>query len=209
MSRKSKKIKWLLIAEIIVFYMSLLNLLSHVRALAPYRVITEDVLLTAEDFQSFRSPEVFGTNGVLSFGNETDGEVEGYQCQLVLSDLGGLSVCFEIDCPAAYAGNVLTVDLFNAQAGYDSSEQEEQTSLLAGWNTVEIALAPGENAPDTAQLRIFTTQPAQYEVRDLQVYGHDLLPKVTPSMVGFTIAMGALLCGTIFVDIRNKRGESP
>lgn len=205
---KQRKIKWFLIVESIVFYFSLLNLISHARGPAQYEVQWDTPLVQMESFQPFFDMGVSITENCLPIVNPNDGTAAGYQCEMSLQDVGAIYVQFKIDCPAEQAGSMLIVDLYNGEAGYDSPEQEQQVILQAGINDFQVELIPGEHAPTQGFLRIFTTNQVEYQISNLEVYNGVALPKVTLPMQWATVISGVLLAGTAAYVLQvMKHGE--
>lgn len=191
--RKRFRLKILLIFEAVVCYMALLNIVSHMRVPQQYGPATDAPLVGVSDFIGFDGG---GTEKGLLLENQTPGTAVGYQSELTLSGLDSIYLSFSVDCPAEYAGGLLTVDLYNYESNYDSMEQEYQISLKAGTNEVEFIFKPGEWAPEKAQLRIFTLDAADYEVRNFQAYQGTLLPKVSFAMIAVPVVCFAVLCLT-------------
>lgn len=194
--RKRFRLKILLIFEAVVCYMALLNIVSHVRGPQNYVVLTDTPLVSVSDFTGFDGG---GTEQGLLLENQTPGTVVGYQANLALNGLDSIYLSFSVDCPAEYAGGVLIVDLYNYESGYDSPEQEYQIVLHEGINEAAFSLSPGENAPEQGQLRLFTTDGAGYELKELQVYQEQPLPAVTGTMVTVTSILVAITTVTAFV----------
>ena len=201
-------LKWLLILEIIIFYLSFLNVVSHVRGPDSYRLNTDAPLLLAMDFQSFSDMGISRPDSSLPLLNPTAGAAAGYQAELPLDDLLGVSVCFQIDCPEDEAGSTVTIDLYNFEAGYDSPEQETQVVLQAGLNEISTLLSPGESAPEQAQLRIFTLDEAHYEITGLEIWEQIRQPKITPGMVAVPIVVGALFLATLLMRWHIRRADA-
>jgi len=194
-SRNTKR-SWLgrlMVVEIIVCYMAVLTLVSHVRGPEKYRIAAESPLLAAEEFTSFAGE---AAGGELRLENDASGAAVGYSAKLSLKDLEGIHVAFQTDCPAEYAGGTLYVDLYDFEAGYDNAEQEYRLTLEQGINTADFTLHPGESAPDDAQLRFFTLDPAGYDVEGLAVSPVEALPKVSPAMTAAAISCFAVLAAT-------------
>lgn len=193
---RNKKRDWLrrlIVVELIVCYMAVLTLVSHVRGPEKYRVDTETSLLTRKDFVSFSGEEAGNT---FRFDNDASGTAVGYSAELSLQDLKGIHVSFQLDCPVEYVGGTLYVDLYNFETGYDNAEQEFALSLEPGVNTVGFTLDPGESAPDHVQLRFFTLDPAGYDIKELAVSRVETLPKVSMGMAIVTAACFVLLGST-------------
>lgn len=204
--RKRFRLKILLIFEAVVCYMALLNIVSHMRAPQQYGPATDAPLVSVSDFTGFDGG---GTEQGLLLENQAPGTAVGYQAELTLSGLDSIYLRFSVDCPPEYAGGVLTVDLYNYESNYDSIEQDYQISLKAGTNEVEFILKPGEWAPEKAQLRIFTLDAADYEVRDFQAYQGTLLPKVSSAMIAVSVVCFAVLCltGILYYRVENVKNR--
>lgn len=209
---KQGNMKWLVIVELIVFYFSILNVISHAKGPVPYEIHTEEPLIQQELFQPFSDMGVSPTENSLPLVNTAEGTAAGYQAELDLQTLEAMNIQFQIDCPPEQAGTTLFVDLYNAEAGYDSPEQEQQITLQAGVNTLTLDLNPGEQAPEQGWLRLFTLNVVNYQIENLQVFEKTALPKVTPAMIGAPAVLVIFLCATvcyqIFMAKRKAGGEN-
>jgi hypothetical protein len=188
-------LRGLLIFEIIVCYMAVLTIVSHIRGPQQYKTITTEPLVTVSDFVSFDGASM-QTGNLLPFRNETLSSAVGYEAQLTLSNLDSIHISFEVYCPAEYSGGILAVDLYDYESGYDSDEQEYDLILQEGMNTVSFSLKPGEDAPEVAQIRVFTLYTADYEVNNIQIYREIILPKVTLMMWAVVVACFTVLVAT-------------
>lgn len=179
-----KKIKWIIWIEVIVFYMSVLNIISHAKGPTPYRVNTENSLLSASDMVPFSDMGMIGEkeNSLYIFNNE-EGAAVGYQGELQLDQLDGVHISFVVNCPSEYVGSMLYIDLYNYEENYDFPEQEHQVTLQEGMNQVSFDLSPGEEPPKTCSLRFFTTSLADYTLEEIQINSVEALPKVTTAMI--------------------------
>ena len=209
MKKTNSKKRWLaglMAVEIIICYMAVLTVLSYQRGPVRHQVIRETPLLDAAAFTSFTG-ELAGEEG-LSFtkGNE-EGSI-GYHAHLQLSGLSGVYVAFSVDCPAEYAGNMLHIDLQESSVGYDNDEQEFFLTLEEGTNQVEFTLDPGDSPPDTALLRFFTLDAANYIVRDIQIYPEAILPKIPMGMLPVTgLCFILLLVTGLYFVFQLPKGE--
>ena len=200
-------LRGLLIFEVIVCYMALMTVVSHIRGPQRYEVISDMPLLDASDFTAFDGASA---EKALKLSNQAPGTAVGYLAQLPLIGLERIHISFEVDCPAEYSGGMLILDLYNYESGYDSEEQEYRLTLQEGLNEVSVSLEPGEAAPEQAQFRVFTLDAAGYEVRNLQVCQETSLPKVTPFMLGVVFGCFVVLGLTMvvfcrFCDVKMKK----
>jgi hypothetical protein len=205
MNQKRKRIKWLLILEGIVFYFALLNIISHVRGPIPYQIDTNRPIIQMQDFKPMTEMGVDITEVALPIYNAKDGEPAGYTGEVNLKGLECLSIQFQVEVPAQFAGNTLIVDLYDYESGYDDPEQEFHVVLQEGVNDVCIELLPGSYAPDTGELRFFTVNPADYQITDLRVFQKTAMPKVTASMIATALVVGLLWSGTILYSFMQKK----
>ena len=197
MNQKRKRIKWLLILEGIVFYFALLNIISHVRGPIPYQIEETTPLVEMEEFQPFFDMGAVVTEKALPIINVSEGVAAGYQTEVLLIDVDAINIQFQVNCPADEAGSILHVDLYNAEAEYDNPEQEQEITLQEGWNEIQFDLLKGDQAPDTAYLRLFTLNAVNYQIENMEIYRKTPLPKVTNPMVAAAVVTGMLLLGTI------------
>ena len=173
-------LKILMIFEVIVCYMALLNIVSHARGPQNYDILTDTPLAVVSDFSSFDGGS---TEQGMLLENQTPGTAVGYQAELSLNELESIYISFSVDCPAEYAGGTLIVDLYDYESNYDSPEQEYHLTLQQGVNKAAFSLKPGENAPSNAMLRFFTTDPAKYQLKDINVFHEILESKLTRTMI--------------------------
>ena len=193
--KKSRRfrLKILLLLEVVICYMALLNLVSHSRGPERYRVLTGTPLVTISDFIGFDGS---GSEQGLVLENQIPGTAVGYQAELPLIGLEGIYISFSVDCPPEYAGSVLITDLYDFESGYDSPEQEYQLTLQPGVNELEVSLRVSENAPSKAQLRIFTTDIADYSLNNLHAHQEQSIPKITAAMAAAAIISFAAIVVT-------------
>ena len=203
-SKKTNRVwlKWLIIAEIIVCYMAVLTIISYARGPEKFKAMTDSPMIGVGDFISFNGEAVPGD--VLQIVNGTPGTVVGYSAWIALDDLDRVQISFQIDCLPEYAGNVLYVDLYELETGYDNAEQQVSVILQEGRNEVEFSLELGENHPQRAQLRFFTLDSADYTIRDISFLMLKLRPKVSVGIIAGAVVCFLLLAGTGRVWWREK-----
>lgn len=110
--------------------------------------------------------DVHVDESVLSFtGTEAGAKV--CAAYISLEGIERINVQFEINCPIESVGSIVHVDL--CTEGYDSDEQEFIAVLQPGRNVISGQLIPGQSAPEWVQLRIFTLDPAGYDVNCLRI----------------------------------------
>lgn len=205
---RSNRTFWrgLLIVEVVICYMSLLNVVSHLYGPPPYQVLTEGSVLSTTDFTTFGG-EV-NKNDFLPIVNEIQGNVIGYSAQLSLAGTDRVRVEFITDVPPSAAESVLIVDLYNGEAGYDSQEQETLLVVSPGRTEQTVTLYPGETPPLQVQLRIFTDYPVNYTLQGIQVYLEAEQSKVSPAMLVFLslslLTTGTTICYYIGYQKRNS-----
>lgn len=208
MNKKRNNIKWLVIIELVVFYFSILNVISHLRGPVPYQIDTSQPIVQMQDFIPMAEMGIKTTATVLPIYNKIEGNVAGYTGELTLKDLQCLSIQFHVNCPSQFVGNTLIVDLYNYELNYDNPEQEHHIVLQEGLNNISIELLPGDTAPNTGELRIFTVNPAEYKIEGLKVYEKVAMPKVTAPMIVAVLVFGLLWIGTvIFVLLHSHKKE--
>ena len=207
METKKAKLKWIIIVELIVFYFSLLNVISHARGPVPYQIDTSQPVVRIEDFVPMAGMGVDKTETALPFYNAVEGAVAGYSGALSLKDVECLSIQFQIECPTKFAGNTLIVDLYNYESNYDNPEQEYHVVLQEGFNEISIELSPGDAAPETGELRFFTVNLAEYQIEGLKVYEKIAMPKITTPMWIAVLVFGFLLGATLIYTYVQKRGK--
>lgn len=200
MNRKRSKIKWLLLVETIVLYFSILNIVSHARGPVPYQMESNQPILEICDFAAMTTAEPEVVQSGMRFYNTTDGVVTGYRATLELNEVDCLNIQFQINCPAAFAGNTLIIDLYNYEFGYDNPEQECHVVLQKGINNISIELVPGEGAPKQGELRLFTVNTADYQAENLMIYEKIALPKISFPMIVVVLVMAIVLLGTLIYD---------
>lgn len=197
METKKAKLKWIIIVELIVFYFSLLNVISHARGPVPYQIDTSQPVVRIEDFVPMAEMGVDATETALPFYNAVEGSAVGYQTEVSLQSVNPINIQFQIECPPEQSGTTLYVDLYNFEASYDNPEQEKQIVLQEGLNQIQFDLNKGEQAPGTAYLRLFTLNVVDYQIEQLQIYEKMALPKVSTPMWVAVVVMGIVLLGTI------------
>lgn len=193
--------KGIIITETIICYLACLAVVSYIQGPVRYRVVTEAPI--PESFTTFAGVPA-ETGGVFFFENVVPGEVVGYMTTLRLSGLDRIQISFQVECPAEFAGGILFIDLYNLEAGYDNPEQDYHLTVQEGHSEVAFAMAPGENPPEYAYLRIFTLDPAGYRLEDIRIYCEERMPKVS---VGLWIGAGIcflLLLGTVAMWMANQ-----
>lgn len=178
--KKAGPLKGILITEIVVCYMAALALLSHYRGPVQYRDAQQaPVLAQQQDFSALEGGAAVDAADGLALHNAEPGTAAGYAAQLPLEGLDGIRVRFSVNCPEQYANTGLTVDLYDEQSGYDDPAQESRIGLQAGSNDISVILALGAKHPPQAQLRVFTTDAADYTLTGIQVICLQALPKIS------------------------------
>lgn len=198
---KRIKIKCIIIVELIVFYFTLLNVISQARGPIPYQIDTSQPVVQIENFVPMAEMGVTATETTLPIYNTVEGAVAGYQSGIQLKQLDGLHISFSVNCSADYVGNLLCIDLYNDEEGYDSPDQEYHVVLREGFQQISFDLSLGERAPDSCFLRFFTSAPADYTLEQVQVNRVVALPKVTDAMI---VAVGislVILVVTVFLYV--------
>ena len=204
---KQRRIKWLIIVEVIAFYFSVLNIISHVRGPITYEADTSVSLLNISSMTSFFDMGVSREDNNLPIVNTVPGQAAGYQGELSLKGLKGVAVSFFVDCPTEYAGNEFYVDLYNYEANYDSPEQDYRFILAEGFQEVKFQLPVGKDAPENCQIRFFTNGVANYTLEDIEVYEAKELPKVTLPMGAAMLVLFIVLSITSGYAVYAKRGS--
>lgn len=204
-SKGQFRAKVLLWVAVVACYMAFLAIISHARGPQPYELIPRETLTPAA-FTSFDG----STSGqdALPFQNNTDGNLVGYTVPVSLQGLHGLQISFEIDCQPEDSGSVLYVDFYNPDENYDDPSNEFQVTLQEGKNEVTQELYPGDTAPQSAQLRLFTLNSAHYEIRQLSILEQQPTPKVSTGMIVFFTATVVLLIVTIIWILLRRKGQS-
>lgn len=200
-----KKIKWIILIEIIVLYMSILNLISHARGPAPYKMNTEEPLLSADEMVSFPDMEGITEDGNLSIVNLTGTDGVGYAGWLSLESLEQLQVSLDVNCPDEYSGCTLIIDLYNLEEEYDAVEQEKQVVLKPGINRIDVHIEPGETHPAQAQLRIFTMNVANLTITSFSVYSLVEMERITMPMIIVPVAFAVLLMITLICKTHQQK----
>lgn len=176
------------IAEVIVCYMAILAAISYARGPEHWRAV-EPPILESGALTSFAG-EAAGENGPLPMENGPGGQAVGYQAEIGLGGVDALQVSLKVECPAQYAGHILTADLYNYEAGYDDPAQESQVALQEGTNQLDLSLDPGSSPPERALVRLFTQDPAGYQLEDVTVRQMERMPKVPGSVwVGLAVCL--------------------
>lgn len=203
-----KRYKTLIIAELLVLYFSLLIVISCWRGPIRYRFDPNDDLLAQTELTLLSDPD--GMSSIqkekVSVHNQSGG-VFVVGAPIILSGTEVISVQFELDCPKAYAGKEIHVDLMGDD--YDSDEQECIYHLLSGKQTFTCEISVGDYAPDKAMFRVFCLEPMEFEFSGLSLLSGRLMPKVqTGHWVALAVA-AALLMTTLIIGIamRGKTGE--
>ena len=199
---KAVRLKQLLILEAVICYIALLTVVSYAKGPARYKTLTDNLLLTSENFTIFAG-NVSSKCGGLYMENTDSGNSMGYSAPLSLYGLDRVHVEFSVDCPKEYANGVLHVDL---QAyGYDNDEQEFFLTLKQGMNHADFSLDPGPNPPQDVLLRLFTLDKAEYSIQNLQIYPETVLSQFPRGMIPTVIAAFTILVATIIFWINSWR----
>ena len=203
---KQMPFKWVLIAEFIICYMSVLALISYLRGPMELVQSSDIPLLSSEDFQSFIG-EGSPADGAMPLGGLPSGEVSGWLAPVGLDVLDGIWVSFEMESTGIVGEDVLCVDLYNEERGYDAPEQEMDFPLLEGSSWHGFFLPIGKNAPPYALFRVFTSSSGVCILRELQVFPAKLQPHVPVSLyIGVAVCF-SILAGTAAVHwIGKQRG---
>lgn len=197
MLKRKATLKRVMICELILCYMAILVMISHIRAPQPYETIMQTSLLEMNDFESFDGFTVI--DQTMTIKNGAEDQLVGYQAPLQLAGLERIRIMFQIDCDILAEGdNLLSVDLYEAESGYDYAEQENVLRLQEGINEISVSLPIGENAPDAAMLRLFTLDQADWTIHSFHVYEEVPAPKVTPAMIITPIALLTFFGITVF-----------
>lgn len=196
--------RYTIVVLLLVFYFSLLNVVSHARAPVSYKANTEQPILQASDFQPFFDMGVLSTDSQLPIVNQTANVGAGYAASVSLIGVEGIGISFQIQCPEEYEGKTIIIDLYNLEANYDSIDQEEQLVLQTGQNKIQAQLSPGEYAPESAQLRIFTVETADYVIEDIKVFELAQAPKITMMMLAVPALVAAMLLVTLLAGRKNR-----
>ena len=201
--KRKKVLKWVITAEIIIFYMAVLTVVSYIRGPGRFEAVKQ-TLLTSESFVSFDG-EPAGPGDVLSLKNAAPGTAVGYQAEVDLADRDAIQISFHTECPEIYAGSVLHIDLYDPETGYDGPEQEYEMVMQAGENEAAFMLDPGPEHPETAQLRFFTLDRADYQLEGLEILRAKALPKLTTGGWAGVALCFLLLAGTAAYAILPRR----
>lgn len=202
---RQKSLKTIAIVSALVCYIAILNVISHARGPFQYEAEEDSPLAEVGSFVSF-SGEIAASDRLV-FSNSAEGNAVGYLHDITLSGLERIQVSFTVDCPPQYAGTSIIIDLYNPIVGYDSPEQEEVIILQEGINEITAVLVPGENAPDEAQLRLFTGNITDVSAEYVEVYSLRQLPKVTPSMVvAIFLPVSVLIVSGAVLSFSKRKG---
>lgn len=194
------------IVEVIVCYMAILTVISYARSPERWRPVDPPALESGA-FTSFAG-ETAGGNGPLPMENGSDGQAVGYQAEVDLGGMGTLQVSLKVECPPRAAGGTLHVDLYNHEAWYDDLTQESQVVLQAGINELTLSLDPGQSPPDQALVRLFTLDPAGYQLEDVTVRRMERMPKIPGSVwVGLAVCLALPLVTLAAWAISEKSGR--
>jgi len=170
MSHGKTMLKRLLIVEILFCYILTLAVVSHIRGPDQYKEDARSIQWTAESFLCVDDTGLSGVKGnTLHVQNDVPGRNIEFRTGVQLAEDTGFRISFLIDCPAEFAGDGIAVDLYNEEARFDWPYQVYIYTLSAGTNKISYDLFSGENAPDTAWLRIFTSSKSNYDIQNLRV----------------------------------------
>lgn len=201
----------LLIFELILCYMVLLVLISHARGPDKFQRDSGGPVWTASDLQCFDEMELSKVEGtVLHMESATFGRNIVFQREIKIDGVDGVFVGFLIDCPQEYQGTHLAVDLYNEAAGYNEGGARYMHTLSQGKNEISCRLFVGENAPDTALIRIFTADLANYDIQELQIYTLHKTEKVGAGMwIALLLAVAATaVTGAVGWNRRKNGGQN-
>ncbi len=170
MSHRRIMIKRLLMFEILLCYILALAVVSYIRGPDKYKEDTRSIQWAAESFLCIDDTGLSGVKGnTLHVQNDVPGQNIEFRTGVQLAEDIGFRISFFIDCPADFAGGGIAFDLYNDEAGDDWPYQVYNYALSAGPNEISYDLFPGENAPDAAWLRIFTSSKANYDIQNLRI----------------------------------------
>lgn len=186
-----------ILIELLICYITFLNVISHMRGPDIFIVAESNgPLLQTRDFVAFDGES--GSQNELVLENDSSATVVGYSAELDLTTVQRIRIDFYINCTSEYRGSKLYIDLFNSDGGYDYAEQEVCLELQEGNNHIEISLDKGANAPEKAQLRMFTGETVCISIHDINVWEEILAPQKYESMfVALAISL-IILFGTIY-----------
>lgn len=166
-TKKESKQKWMMIALLLCAYFCVLIMISYLRAPEQNRreIIRQ---FSCSDFSQIEGM----TGGYVSDGRTINltngsGSVSGFSTEVPLVDVEEVEIRFFLRDAEEALGKVLTVDL--CAPGYDNAEQEQQVAISQSGMTVTVILTPGDNAPESAALRVFTTDELSCSISDLRV----------------------------------------
>lgn len=187
-------IKKLLIVELIVCYLGILTVISHICGPQPYEVDRNNTLLSSQEFIPYGETTV--TNGSITLVNSVEGGSTGCGALLSLVGLERIYIEFDIICPLEYDTGSLAIDLYDETSGYDYGDQEYMHAVQEGREHVAFMLETGEYAPEQAQVRFFTTNVSNWEIENLQIYRVYPVPKVSATMIISVVVLLFIFVGT-------------
>lgn len=192
MIRKFEKYwKLLLGIGIVVFYLALLMYITSTEPSNQYK-LSENLLKYTDFTITAGEGDVQVREDALAFIGGSAGD-KVCAANISLAEIEQLYVEFTINSLEHTAGTTMHVDL--CAADYDSDEQEFIAIIQTGDNTISGILTPGPNAPEEAQFRIFTLDPAGYDVRNLNVQNMTAVDNsIWVVMSSALMGLGALLC---------------
>lgn len=195
-------LKFVVIISAIATYISILNIISHIRGPVQYYANKDFPMVDVGDFVSFTGEQT--NSDVLILSNPSVGSVAGYSANILLYDTERIQVSFDIVCPEEYDQSTILIDLYNPEEEYDSQEQEDVKRLQKGNNTIVTVLNPGQDAPKEAQLRIFTGDSINVTLDNIEVYQLLKKPKVTVSMIIALFITLSIFFVAEYMSLKNK-----
>lgn len=202
MKSKQFRTKIIVIVELIACYMSLLTVISHQLAPVEYRNADSEPILTTTDFISFLGERA---GDQLTFLGDGAGTAVGYEAAVQLAKTERFNVSFSLKVEESDEGKSLFADLYNGDRDYDRPKQEKLLILQKGECRVDFPLLVGENAPETAKIRLFTLDAASWSVSDVEVYEAVPIQKVTPVMLCVVaVIWGSTLVTVVYVTRKKK-----
>lgn len=157
--------KLLLGIGVVVFYLALLMFITATEPSNQY-ALSENLLSYTDFSVTAGDADVEVREDALAFTGGSAGD-KVCSANISLAGIEQLFVEFTINSLEQTAGTTVHVDL--CAADYDSDEQEFTVILQTGDNTISGMITPGPNASEEVQFRIFTLDPAGYDVRNLSV----------------------------------------
>lgn len=161
------KMKLFRISALIICFFTILIWVSYQRA------SDEDVMqwngesiLNVDNFTATEGENARIEQDTLVF-DSMEPETELFAAPLELRKLNKIGIRFRVFCPEEFTGSTLFVDL--CAENYDRDEQGFSFTLKTGVNEIHQVIDKGEDAPDFAQLRVFSLDAAQYRVEELSV----------------------------------------